>query len=136
MSRRLAREVALRTLFQLDIGHISQEDAFAFALETTPLSESLVPFAQQLVQLALDKQAESDAIISDKSVDWELSRLPRVDRSILRLAIGEMLASTETPTGVIINEAVELAHRYSTEESGRFINGLLGSVAREQVTER
>lgn len=131
MSRRLAREVALRTLFQLDIGHITEGAAFAFSLETTPLSESLIPFAQDLVQMALSHQAESDAIISAKSVDWEISRLPRVDRSILRLAIGEMLAATATPTGVIINEAVELAHRYSTEESGRFINGLLGSVARE-----
>ncbi len=132
MSRRLAREVALRTLFQLDTGHIAESDAFAFALETTPLSESLIPFAQDLVQTALSHQAESDALISAKSVDWELSRLPRVDRSILRLAIGEMLAETATPTGVIINEAVELAHRYSTEESGRFINGLLGSVARDK----
>lgn len=131
MSRRLAREVALRTLFQLDIGHITEGAAFAFSLETTPLSESLIPFAQDLVQMALSHQAESDAIISAKSVDWEIGRLPRVDRSILRLAIGEMLAATATPTGVIINEAVELAHRYSTEESGRFINGLLGSVARE-----
>lgn len=132
MSRRLAREVALRTLFQLDIGHISEEAAFAFALETTPLAADLVQFAQGLVHMALSKQAESDSIISAKSVDWELNRLPRVDRSILRLAIGEMLAAAVTPTGVIINEAVELAHRYSTEESSRFINGLLGSVARDQ----
>lgn len=132
MSRRLAREVALRTLFQLDIGHIKQAAAFEFALETTPLSSGLVVFAEELVEMALAHQVESDAIISAKSVDWELNRLPRVDRSILRLAIGEMLAATATPTGVIINEAVELAHRYSTEESGRFINGLLGSVARDE----
>lgn len=132
MSRRLAREAALRTLFQLDIGHISQEAAFAFALETTPLAANMVQFAQELVQTALGRQSESDVIISSKSVDWEISRLPRVDRSILRLAIGELLAASSTPTGVIINEAVELAHRYSTEESGRFINGLLGSVVREQ----
>lgn len=132
MSRRLAREVALRTLFQLDTGHISEDAAFDFALETTPLATDLVRFAQQLVQMAVNKQAESDSIISAKSVDWELNRLPRVDRSILRLAIGEMLSTSETPTGVVINEAVELAHRYSTEESSRFINGLLGNVARGQ----
>ncbi|NLY54773.1 MAG: transcription antitermination factor NusB [Firmicutes bacterium] len=131
MSRRLAREVALRTLFQMDIGHITKEDAFNFALETTPLSEELIPFAEDLVNLAIEHQAESDAIIKAKSVDWSLERLPRVDRSILRLAIGEMLAEIGTPTGVIINEAVELAHRYGTEESGRFINGLLGNLARD-----
>lgn len=131
MSRRLAREVALRTLFQLDLGHISQEKAFAFALETTPLSESLVPFALELVDKAVVQQVASDSIISEKSIDWDLHRLPRVDRVILRLALGELLAQTGTPAGVIVNEAVELAHRYSTEESGRFINGLLGSVVRE-----
>ena len=131
MSRRLAREVALRTLFQLDLGHISQDKAFAFALETTPLSESLVPFALELVDKAVVQQVASDSIISEKSIDWDLHRLPRVDRVILRLALGELLAQTGTPAGVIVNEAVELAHRYSTEESGRFINGLLGSVVRE-----
>ncbi|HBK84972.1 MAG TPA: transcription antitermination factor NusB [Firmicutes bacterium] len=132
MSRRLAREVALRTLFQLDTGHITEAAAFEFALETTPLAAGLVAFARELVTMALSHQEASDAIISAKSVDWELNRLPRVDRSILRLAIGEMLAAKETPTSVVINEAVELAHRYSTEESGRFINGLLGSVARDE----
>lgn len=132
MSRRLAREVALRTLFQLDTGHISEGAAFGFALETTPLATELIQFAQELVQMAVSKQEESDNIISAKSVDWELTRLPRVDRSILRLAIGEMLSASDTPTGVVINEAVELAHRYSTEESSRFINGLLGNVARDQ----
>ena len=72
MSRRLAREVALRTLFQMDIGHITKEDAFNFALETTPLSEELIPLAEDLVNLAIEHQAESDAIIKAKSVDWSL----------------------------------------------------------------
>lgn len=131
MSRRMAREVALRTLFQLDSGHSDETAAFEFALETTPLAAGLTDFARELVTMALGHQTESDAIISTRSVDWKIDRLPRADRSILRLALGEMLANTDTPTGVIINEAVELANRYSTEESGRFINGLLGSVARE-----
>lgn len=131
MSRRWAREVALRTLFQLDTEHISQDAAFAYALDSLPLGEGFVDFAKGLVAVALKHQAESDEIISRKSVDWELNRLPRVDRTILRLALGELLAETGTPTGVIINEAVELANHYGSEESGKFINGILGSVVRE-----
>ena len=132
MSRRLAREVALRTLFQLESGHVQREAAFAFALDTTPISPDLEPFSLQLVDDALKYQPESDQIIRVKSVDWDIDRLARVDRAILRLALGELLASTGMPTGVIINEAVELAKKYSTEESGKFINGILGNVVRER----
>jgi N utilization substance protein B len=132
MSRRLAREVALRTLFQLDMGHLEKEAAFGFALETTPLAEPLRPFARQLLENALQYQADSDRLIAEKAVDWEINRLPRVDRAILRLALGEILADTDVPSSVAINEAVELAQKYSTEQSGRFINGILGSVVRER----
>lgn len=132
MSRRLAREVALRTLFQLESRDVSQESAFAFALETTPLAADFEPFALQLVTDAVAHQPESDGIIQSKAVDWEIARLARVDRSILRLALGELLAKRDVPTGVVVNEAVELANRYSTEESGKFINGILGSVVRDR----
>lgn len=133
MSRRLAREVALRTLFQLESGHVPKDAAFAFALETTPISADLEPFSRQLVDDALEHQAESDQVIREKSVDWTIDRLARVDRAILRLALGELLAQNGMPTGVIVNEAVELANKYSTEESGKFINGILGNVVRERL---
>ena len=130
MSRRLAREVALRALFQLESGHVDLGEAFQFALETTPIEAELEPFARQLVDNALEQQEQSDQIIRGKSVDWQIDRLARVDRAILRLALGELLSETGAPTGVVINEAVELANKYSTAESGKFINGILGNVVR------
>ena len=130
MSRRLAREVALRALFQMESGHVDLGEAFHFALETTPIEAELEPFARQLVDNALQQQEASDQIIRGKSVDWQIDRLARVDRAILRLALGELLSVTGVPTGVVINEAVELANKYSTAESGKFINGILGNVVR------
>ncbi|MGI6357334.1 MAG: transcription antitermination factor NusB [Bacillota bacterium] len=135
MSRRLAREVALRTLFQLDSGHVQLDQALDYALETVPLAPGFVPFARRLVDNALAQQETSDQIIREKAVDWNIDRLARVDRAILRLALGELMADKDTPAGVVINEAVELANRYSTEESGKFINGILGAVVRSGQNE-
>ncbi len=135
MSRRIAREVALRTLFQMESGHVQLNKALEYALETAPLEPGFVPFAKELVDQSLAQQEDSDQIIRDKAVDWNIDRLARVDRAILRLALGELMGGTGTPPGVVINEAVELAHRYSTEESGRFINGILGSVLRSETDE-
>jgi N utilization substance protein B len=132
MSRRLAREVALRTLFQLESEHSDKENAFAFALETTPIAPEFEMFSRQLVEDALRCQAESDQLIKDKAHDWDIARLARVDRAVLRLALGELLTESGAPTGVVINEAVELANKYSTEESGKFINGILGAIVRER----
>ncbi len=132
MSRRLAREVALRTLYQLDIGHSGKSEAFSFALETTPVAAEHEAFARQLVDKAITHADEADQIISRKSVDWDIKRLARVDRAILRLSLAELIDPSDAPTGVVISEAVELANRYSTDESGKFINGILGSYVRER----
>jgi transcription antitermination protein NusB len=72
-----------------------------------------------------------DLLITAYSIDWALERMPVVDRTVLRMAIWELLARSDVPIGVVISEAVELAKRYSTDESGRFVNGVLASVAAE-----
>ena len=70
-----------------------------------------------------------DELVSAASVDWELSRMPVVDLSVLRIAVAELIGWPETPVAVVLDEAVELAKQYSTEESGRFVNGVLSTVA-------
>ena len=70
-----------------------------------------------------------DELISWNLVDWTLERMPAVDRNVLRLAVAELLACPEVPTAVILNEAVELASAYSTDDSGRFVNGVLATLA-------
>lgn len=133
--RRKGRELALKTLFQIDVGGLPA----GYALEVTPLEHPAEPqvweFARQLVLGVLKHLDEIDAILSELVEGWSLDRLASVDRSVLRLAVYEMLHTPETPPAVVINEAVELAKAYSTEDSGRFVNGVLGAFLRRRRSE-
>lgn len=130
MSRRNAREAALQAIFQLESGQISMHEAIFHALEVTPLTEKDEGFARQLVSQSVERWQETEALISLHAEKWSLERLARVDRAILRLSIAEMLFDApDTPVFVVISEGLELAKEYSTEESSRFLHGILGSVA-------
>ena len=126
--RRRAREAALQVLFQLDVGRLGLEDALASvaAPDWLPEDWALVVTLSEGTQAHL---VEIDALIARVAEHWTIERMAAVDRNILRMALFE-LQHTTTPVRVIINEAVELAKQYSTEESGRFVNGLLGQVVR------
>ncbi|HYM68327.1 MAG TPA: transcription antitermination factor NusB [bacterium] len=126
--RRRAREAALGVLFQMDLGKLSLEEALASARgrEWPPDDWTLIVTLARGTRAHL---AAIDALIASAAEHWTLERMATVDRNILRMAIFE-LETSGTPVGVVINEAVELAKRYSTEESGRFVNGLLGKVVR------
>ena len=126
--RRRAREAALQVLFQLDVGRLSLQDALASVAAPDWLSDdwALVVTLSEGTQTHL---AEIDVLIARVAEHWTIERMAAVDRNILRMALFE-LQHTTTPVRVIINEAVELAKQYSTEESGRFVNGLLGQVVR------
>jgi transcription antitermination protein NusB len=78
-----------------------------------------------------DDQADIDALIRRFAKDWKLERMPAIDRAVLRMGIHELRSHPEVPTGAIISEAVELATQYSTDESGRFVNGMLSRIASE-----
>ncbi len=126
--RRRAREAALGVLFQMDLGKLSLEDA----LDTVKAPDWPPDDWTLVLRLAGGTRAhlaEIDAIIARFAEHWTVERMAAVDRNILRMAIYE-LESTDTPVGVVINEAVELAKRFSTEESGRFVNGMLGEIVR------
>lgn len=132
MSRRLARELALKALFQVDlVGGDGAEVLKYLFEEDQPLSE-VEAFARELVTGTLAHRREIDAQIARYARDWRLERLAAVDRNILRLAIFELLFRRDVPAGVAINEAVELAKTYGEAESGRFVNGILGQLARDR----
>lgn len=138
MSRRRARELALQALFQIDVGRSDPETAIfqAFTREVeaewspAQLAEKDSAFARQLVQGAWAHREESDELIIRYAKDWALDRMASVDRAILRLAIYEILHVDDVPDGVAADEAVEMAKNFSTAESGKFINGILGSIIR------
>lgn len=123
--RRQARERALSLLYEAE----AKGSSPAVVLEEQPLEAE--PFVAQLVRGVADRQAELDELIGDHAVGWPLERLAAIDRNVLRLAVYELLALPDVPTAVVLDEAVELAKRYSTDDSGRFVNGVLSAVARK-----
>lgn len=126
MSRREAREKALQSLFQIDLAGVSTDQAMAHVTEEGGTSE--LPFLRQLVVGTVEHLPQIDEILQRYTTGWELPRMAAVDRNILRLAVYELLYLPETPVGVVVNEAVELAKAFSTSTSGRFVNGVLGKV--------
>ena len=124
-SRREARERALELLYEAE----AKGQAPAEVLDDLAIRPDA--FAVALVTGVGDRLAELDGHLERLAKDWTVERMPWVDRSILRLAAFELLARPDIPTGVVLSEAVELAKRFSTEEAGRFVNGLLSSLARE-----
>ncbi len=123
--RRQAREFALKILFQVDVGHLSGEAVIRYFLDSNPAAEDVGEYARFLAHGVLKERAHLDALISAQAHHWKLDRLAGVDRTLLRVAAFELLNCPEVPVEVVINEAIEIAKKYSTEESGGFINGIL-----------
>lgn len=138
MSRRRARELALQSLFHVDVGQSEVEFALfqAFARDAespaTALAEQDAEYARQLVRGASAHLGEIDKEIGQLAKEWALERMANVDRNVLRLAIFEILYRPDVPASAVVNEAVELVKQYSTAESGKFVNGILGSLLRRE----
>ena len=138
MIRRISREVALQALFQIDFTGCEAHDAIEAALaEHTELGaekakQYVRDYANALVGGVLENKEAIDAELSEFAVDWTVERMPATDRNILRVAVYEMLhAVPRMAPGVAINEAVEVAKTYGTDESPRFVNGVLGKLAKK-----
>lgn len=134
-SRRAAREVALNVLYQVDVAKVPPDEAVVTALENTGLQDESAEFVKILVNGTLQHMEEIDLRLAELSIGWDPQRQPAVDRNIMRMAMFEILYLDYIPASVSINEAVELAKRYSTDESGRFINGVLGALVRQNTEE-
>lgn len=130
--RRKARELALQLLYQLDLqGEHDPEPHLSEFWDRHPVDAEVRVFTETLVKGAKHHQPEIDALISRYADHWELTRMAVVDRNILRGGIFELLWMTEVPPKVTINEALEVAKKFSTRESTRFINGILDRVRKE-----
>lgn len=133
MSRRVAREKALQAIFQVDLVNAKPEKAVQYVIEESELDSEDKQFARDLVYGTLEHMAEFDRYISQYAEQWELDRMANVDRNILRLALFEMKYRDEIPYKVSINEAIELAKVFSGEQSGKFVNGLLDNIRKNEL---
>jgi N utilization substance protein B len=130
--RRQAREAALQILYFWEVGRVSPDSAIdAFFREHAPeAGDAVTTFARALVTGTIAEIDELDALIEQHSQHWRLGRLAIIDRLILRMAVWELRHEPDTPAAVVLNEAIELARRFSAPDAGRFVNGVLDGIRR------
>lgn len=129
--RRKAREYALQILFQFEFDDAPDEEKIDLFWESRRVSQDVKNYSQRLVSGVLTHKAEIDEIIQSVSAHWRLSRMPVVDRNILRTAVFEMAFEKENVPAVVINEAIEVAKKYGSETTGSFINGVLDAILKK-----
>ncbi len=127
--RRRGRELALQMLYQTELSGAGLEQIMASFEELHAAPEGASTFATSLVQGVLAHLGELDAHIASHADNWRLERMAAVDRNVLRLALYELVHEPDTPPAVVIDEAVELAKRFGSEQSGKFVNGILDGFA-------
>jgi len=131
LGRRLAREIALKALYQAEVGKFPIEESTQLLIEDLALTEDIAEFVRQHTSGVHRHLAEIDSLINQYSIDWPINRLASIERNILRLAVFELAHREDIPASVAINEAVELAKQYGDEASPKFINGVLGNLLRQ-----
>jgi transcription antitermination factor NusB len=128
-SRSLARELALKLLYVTDLSRPDQlEQQIADVLEVEKPPAAVSDLALEISRGVADTRVELDETIKAVAVNWQVSRMPVIDRAVLRMGVYELLHMHDVPPKVTINEAVELAKKYSTEKSGAFVNGVLDKI--------
>ena len=130
--RRQAREGALQGLFMADFHGTWELDEVGFCLDHFSLEDSVRSFADMLVEGVIANKDKIDSKITWASNRWSITRMSRIDRTIIRLATFELVFCKETPVNVVINEAIEIAKRFGTEDSPTFINGVLDKIASKE----
>jgi N utilization substance protein B len=134
--RRKSRELAMQMLFQADVGKQNPDEVRkTFWQAREEVEDDAKGFAEDLFRVATARDEEINGIIERHSANWKLSRMPAVDRNVLRMAIAELLGFPGTPAPIVINEALEIAKRYSAPESINFLNGVLDAIAKERLNE-
>jgi N utilization substance protein B len=127
--------MALQILFQVDVGKARPESALVYTLNECRATDATADFTRTLVAGTLEHQQKIDGYLAHYATDWDLPRMANVDRNILRLSLFEMLYHHATPVNVAIDEALELAKTFSHKDAPRFINGILGRIAKEVAVE-
>ena len=131
-TRRKSRELVLQMLFQSDMGKQDADHVRrTFWAEHGATSSDVRGFADDLFRVATDRVAEIDGLIERHAEHWRMERMAAVDRNLMRAAVAELMGFPTTPRAVVINEALEIARKFSSPESVQFINGVLDSVGKE-----
>jgi N utilization substance protein B len=131
-TRRKSRELALQMLFQADLGKQPVEDVRkTFWKGRGEVTPEVKGFTEDIFRVAQDRAADIDKLIEEHAENWRMDRMAAVDRNILRAAVAELIGFPQTPRAVVINEAIEIARKFSAPESAQFINGVLDSVGKE-----
>jgi N utilization substance protein B len=129
--RRKARELSLQALYAAEISDGEWEEALTDCIARRKSGDESARYARRLVSLVTENRDELDTRIAARLENWSIDRVSRIDLIILRVALAELLHCPDVPTGVIIDEAIEIAHRFSSLDAGRFVNGVLDRLARE-----
>lgn len=130
MSRKVAREVIMQFVYQMEVNNDYTIEGIENYLEVEELNNDDIEFIKSSISILLDKKDDIDNKIDTHLQGWKRERIPKVDLSILRVAINEIDNIKDVPSSVSINEAVDMAKRFSTDDSFKFINGLLGTYYR------
>lgn len=135
--RTQARECALKILYQIDLTGYSKEEALADFWDSNQSPDDIRQFAEKIIDGTLRNIKVLDEIISKHTQNWQIDRMAVIDRNIMRFATYELLfLSDEIPPKVVINEAVNLAKKYSQDEAGRFVNGVLDKINHTEARRR
>jgi N utilization substance protein B len=131
-TRRKSRELALQMLFQADLGQQPIEEVRkTFWQGRGDVAPEVKGFAEDIFRVARDRSPEIDKLIENHAENWRMDRMAAVDRNLMRAAVAELLGFPKTPRAVVINEAIEIARKFSSPQSVQFINGVLDSVGKE-----
>jgi N utilization substance protein B len=127
MGRKLAREEAMKLLYQMEMNNDFSRDPLESFLINNTFSEDEKEYIDYVVSKVIENKGEIDKTIDKYAQGWKINRIAKVDLSTLRIAISEILYRDDIPIEVSINEAIEISKKYSTDDSSKFINGVLGS---------
>ncbi|GKU79648.1 transcription antitermination factor NusB [Paenibacillus sp. L3-i20] len=141
MKRRLSREITVSSLYQLEMNEVTPSEAIDMLMEELRQENEIEAdpsevgstdeFVRELVNGVLENKQVIDGMLQQYLTGWQVDRLSRVDRQVLRLACYEMVFRDDVPPVAAINEAIEVAKHFGTEESGKFVNGVLGKLLQE-----
>ena len=132
--RATGRKLAMQALYQAEVQSLSIEKVIDTFLAESNYLESTKTWAMDLAKASFEYRSEADKLIKKYAIDWDLGRMNPIDKSILRLAFYE-IKHTDTPVKVALNEAIEISKKYSTEDSPKFINGILGNYVKKECSQ-
>ncbi|UCE23980.1 MAG: transcription antitermination factor NusB [Candidatus Zixiibacteriota bacterium] len=130
--RTLARELVLQSLYAFDHGRSEPEEAYGEISREHELDEKNLAFGRNLLQLVISNRRDADQHVARLAENWNLDRIAAIDLNILRMAITELDMVPDTPVKVVLNEAIELAKKFSTIESSKFVNGILDKYVKQR----